>query len=125
MDDRISTHVAQDALYRVVSLYLGIEFFFWGISNFSVDYDFDTRFGLPSWIQIPIGVAETTAGIGLCFRRTNLMALLVLILVMAGAVFHHLNAGDGGYPTPAKYMLYFLLMAYFRRADFVAVGRPR
>ncbi|MDZ4701267.1 MAG: DoxX family protein [Rhodothermales bacterium] len=111
----IGSRAITDAIYRVVSIYLGIEFFFWGISNFSNDFDFDGRFGYPSWIQIPIGIAETAAGIGLMIPRANLASLIVLIAVMAGAVFSHLMAGDGGYPGPAKYLVYFLLMLYYRR----------
>ncbi|MEZ4703347.1 MAG: DoxX family protein [Rhodothermales bacterium] len=111
-----------DAIYRVVSLYLGIEFFFWGISNFTGDYAFDERFGYPSWIQIPIGIAETGAGIGLMLPRTNLASLVVLFVVMAGAVGTHLVAGDGGYPTPAKYLLYFGMMLYYRRDAFMRRG---
>ncbi len=103
-----------DAIYRVVSIYLGIEFFFFGISNFTTDFDFDGRFGYPSWIQIPIGIAEAAAGIGLMVPRTNLVSLVVLIAVMGGAVFSHLMAGDGGYPGPAKYLIYFILMLYHR-----------
>ncbi len=103
-----------DAIYRVVSLYLGIEFFFWGISNFANDYDFDGRFGYPGWAQYAIGVVETLAGIGLMWSRTNLVALLALAAVMGGAVVTHLVAGDGGYPTPAKYLAYFVLMLAYR-----------
>lgn len=104
----------KDALYHFASLYLGIDFIFWGLSNFTNDYDFDTRFGLPSWIQIPIGISETAAGFGLLHPRTNRAAVIVLAAVMAGAVCNHLAAQDGGYPTPLKYLIYFAIMLYYK-----------
>jgi hypothetical protein len=107
----------KDLLYQLVSIYLGIDFIFWGFSNFTTDYDFDTRFGHPEWSQIPIGIAETLAGFGLLHRRTNLVSVLVLAVVMAGAVFSHLNAQDGGYPSPLKYLIYFAIMLYYQRAE--------
>jgi hypothetical protein len=105
-------------LYKAVSIYLGVDFILAGLSNFSTDYDFDTRFGYPVWIQIPIGVAETLAGFGLLFRRTNIASVLLLAIVMAGAVFSHLKAQDGGYGTPLKYLLYFAIMLYYKRGEF-------
>src|SRR5262245_48240986 len=107
----------EELFYKAVSLYLGIDFILWGLSNFSTDFDFDTRFGYPVWIQIPIGVAETAAGFGLLFRRTNVVALLVLTTVMAGAVFSHLKARDGGYGGPLRYLLYFAIMLYYKRGE--------
>ena len=107
----------EELFYTGVSFYLGIEFVLAGLSNFSTDFDFDTRFGYPAWIQIPIGIAETTAGLGLCFRRTNIASLLVLAVVMAGAVFSHLRAQDGGYGTPLKYLLYFAIMLFYKRHE--------
>jgi hypothetical protein len=96
---------AKDLLYKFASIYLGIEFIFWGFSNFTTDYDFDTRFGHPQWSQIPIGIAETSAGFGMLYHRTNIVSVLVLAVVMAGAVFSHLKAHDGGYPMPLKYLV--------------------
>ncbi len=58
----ISEQRLKDIIYNLVSIYLGIDFILWGISNFTSDDDFDTRFGYPSWIQIPIGISETLAG---------------------------------------------------------------
>jgi hypothetical protein len=96
---------------------LGIDFIFWGISNFTTDYDFDRRFGHPEWSQIPIGIAETSAGFGMLYHRTNIISVLVLAVVMAGAVFSHLKAQDGGYSTPLKYLAYFLIMLYYKRGE--------
>ncbi|MGH7491732.1 MAG: DoxX family protein [bacterium] len=107
----------EELFYKGVSLYLGIDFILAGLSNFSTDYDFDTRFGYPAWIQIPIGIAETLAGFGLFFRRTNIASLLVLTVVMTGAMFSHLRAQDGGYGTPLKYLLYFAIMLFYKRGE--------
>lgn len=112
--ESVSEKQIKDILYTLVSIYLGIDFVVWGISNFTSDYDFDTRFGYPAWIQIPIGISETLAGFGLLHPRTNLAALLVLAVVMAGAVCSHLIARDGGYGTPLKYLLYFGVMLYYK-----------
>ncbi len=89
-------------IYKAVSIYLGIDFVLWGISNFTTDYDFDTRFGLPEWVHIPIGVSETLTGFGLLHRCTNIASLLVLSIVMTGAVYNHLKIQDGSYGTPLK-----------------------
>jgi hypothetical protein len=112
--ESVSEKQIKDILYNLASIYLGIDFILWGISNFTSDYDFDTRFGYPTWIQIPIGISETLAGLGLLHPRTNIAALLVLAAVMGGAVSSHLAAHDGGYGTPLKYLLYFIVMLYYK-----------
>ncbi|MGH7451069.1 MAG: hypothetical protein ACRENG_06980 [bacterium] len=96
---------------------MGIDFIFWGLSNFTTDYDFDTRFGHPEWSQIPIGVAETSTGFGMLYHRTNIVSVFVLAVVMVGAVFSHLKAQDGGYSTPLKYLIYFSIMLYYKREE--------
>ena len=50
-------------------------------------------------------------------RRTNIAAVLVLAVVMSGAVFSHLKAQDGGYGTPLKYLIYFVIMLYYKRGE--------
>ncbi|MDZ7363541.1 MAG: DoxX family protein [candidate division KSB1 bacterium] len=112
--ESINEQRLKDFIYQLVSIYFGIDFIVWGVSNFTSDYDFDTRFGYPAWIQIPIGISETLAGVGLLHPRTNLAALLILASVMAGAVYSHLSAQDGGYGTPLKYLLYFAAMLYYK-----------
>ncbi len=112
--ESISEQRLKDLIYQLVSIYFGIDFIIWGVSNFTSDYDFDTRFGYPAWIQIPIGISETLAGVGLLHARTNIAALLVLATVMAGAVYSHLTAHDNGYGTPLKYLLYFAAMLYYK-----------
>jgi len=112
--ESISEQRLKDLIYNLVSIYLGVDFIIWGVSNFTSDYDFDTRFGYPLWIQIPIGISETLAGVGLFHPRTNIVAALVLAAVMAGAVYNHLAAHDGGYGTPLKYLLYFAVMLYYK-----------
>ncbi|MCI0693155.1 hypothetical protein L0337_14265 [candidate division KSB1 bacterium] len=44
----------KDLLYKLVSIYLGIDFIFWGFSNFTTDYDFDTRTPLKYLIYFSI-----------------------------------------------------------------------
>lgn len=107
----------QDLIYKIISIYLAIDFVLWGFSNFTTDYDFDTRFGYPEWVYIPIGVAEILAGFGLLHARTNLASVIVLLIVMGGAVFSHVHANDGGYSTPLKYFIYFALMLYYKRGE--------
>lgn len=104
----------KELIYNLISIYFGIDFIIWGVSNFTNDYDFDTRFGYPSWIQIPIGISETLAGIGLLHPRANVAGLLILVAVMAGAVYSHLAARDSGYGTPLRYLLYFTAMLYYK-----------
>jgi uncharacterized membrane protein YphA (DoxX/SURF4 family) len=110
----LSEQRLKDIIYNLVSIYFGIDFIIWGVSNFTSDYDFDTRFGYPSWIQISIGISETLAGVGLLHPRTNIAGLLVLVVVMAGAVYSHFAAHDGGYGTPLRYLLYFAAMLYYK-----------
>ena len=104
----------KDVVYTLVSIYLGADFIVAGLSNFTSDFDFDTRFGYPAWIQIPIGISETLGGVGLLHPRTNLMGLAILTVVMSGAVYSHFAARDGGYATPLKYLIYFAVMLYYK-----------
>lgn len=50
--------------------------------------------GYPVWFFYIIGVTETAAGLALMWRRTRLFGALAVIVVMLGALFTLLRAGD-------------------------------
>ena len=54
------------------------------------------EWGYPAWFQYLIGVAETAAGVGFLMKRTRFHAAAAMIVVMLGAIFTVLRAGQTG-----------------------------
>ena len=50
--------------------------------------------GYPVWFFYLVGLTETAAGVALMRRRTRLYGALAVIVVMVGALFTQLRAGD-------------------------------
>ncbi len=50
--------------------------------------------GYPVWFFYLVGLTETAAGVALMRRRTRLYGALAVIVVMVGALFTLLRAGD-------------------------------
>lgn len=80
------------------------------------------HFGYAPWFMYAIGVLELGAGLALLFRRSAAPAALLLGVIMVGAAFSHLRAGDGVLlALPALVLLALLGMAAAaRRGDLVA-----
>lgn len=80
------------------------------------------HFGYALWFMYAIGVLELGAGLALLFRRSAAPAALLLGVVMVGAAFSHLRAGDGVLlALPALVLLVLLaLVGAARRGGLLA-----
>jgi putative oxidoreductase len=73
-------------------------------------------FGYPDWFRVLIGVAEAGGALALLAPRTAFYAAGALAVVMAGAVFTHLRAGEVPQAAAPLVLLGLLaLVGYARR----------
>jgi putative oxidoreductase len=74
------------------------------------------RWGYPSWFRLFIGAAELAGAVGLLIPKLRALAASGLALVMAGAVYTHIRAGEGAETVmPAVLFALTALLAYARR----------
>ncbi|WP_420448388.1 DoxX family protein [Candidatus Palauibacter sp.] len=66
--------------------------------------------GYPAWFQYLIGVVEVLAGVGFLRRPTRFLAAVVVIPIMAGAIYTLVRAGAAG---PAAVPAVALILALF------------
>ena len=81
-------------------------------------------FGLPASLAVFIGLCEVAGGIGLLIPRLAAWAAAGLTIIMAGAVYNHV---DSGIPSPAPAaVLGVLCIVLFalRRSRAVLIGAP-
>ncbi|MXW68176.1 MAG: DoxX family protein [Gemmatimonadales bacterium] len=68
--------------------------------------------GYPAWFQYLIGVVEVLAGVGFLRRPTRFLAAVVVVPIMAGAVYTLVTAGTAAQaPIPAVALLLALFVA--------------
>lgn len=87
----------------ILAVVMGFAFIGWGISCFAVPMfkeNFE-NFGYGRLFRYLIGFTEIVGGIGLLMPKFRLMASGVLLLIMAGAVYSHVRAGDQQYLSAA------------------------
>jgi uncharacterized membrane protein YphA (DoxX/SURF4 family) len=73
-------------------------------------------FGYPDWFRALIGVVEVGGALALLLPRTAFYAAGALVVVMAGAVFTHLRAGEVPQAAVPLVLLGLLaLVCYARR----------
>ena len=84
-------------LTTVVSIVLGLLFLFQGVTKLGgMMVEQFGEWGYPAWFQYLIGVAETAGGVGLLLKKTRFHAAAAMIVVMLGAIFTLLRAGQMG-----------------------------
>ena len=84
-------------LTTVVSIVLALLFLFQGVTKLAgMMVEQFGAWGYPAWFQYLIGVAETAAGVGLLIRKTRFHSAAAVIVVMLGAIFTLLRAGQMG-----------------------------
>lgn len=66
--------------------------------------------GYPAWFQYLIGVVEALAGVGFLLGRTRFVAAVVVIPIMAGAIYTLVRAGAA--PQAAVPAITLLLAAF-------------
>lgn len=64
-----------------------------GMKLFGMMVDQFAMWGYPAWFQYLIGAVEAVAGVGFLRRSTRFAAAVVVIPIMAGAIFTLLRAG--------------------------------
>jgi putative oxidoreductase len=90
-------------IVRIIQLLLMAVYFMTGFSKLSGDpmqaEVFTDIYGYGAWFMYVVGVLEVIAALGLLigFWKKNLVlfASALIIVIMAGAVFTHLQAGQG------------------------------
>lgn len=91
----MSTRDVPEQVIPTVSVLLALVFLMTGTMKLIGGWwDRFEVWGYPVWFFYFIGVAETAAGLALMRRRTRLYGAVAVIVVMAGALFTLLRAGD-------------------------------
>jgi uncharacterized membrane protein YphA (DoxX/SURF4 family) len=76
------------------------------------------RWGYPSWFRLFVGAAELAGAVGLLLPRLRVLAASGLAVVMGGAVYTHIRAGEGPETVmPAVLLALLALLAYARRGE--------
>lgn len=82
------------------------------------------HFGYAPWFMYAIGILELGGGLALPFRRSAAPAALLLGVVMVGAAFSHLRAGDGVFlALPALAFLALLAVVGVARRGDLSMAR--
>lgn len=78
----------------VVSILLALLFLLNGVTKlFGMMVDQFVMWGYAAWFQYLIGAVEAVAGVGFLRRRTRFAAAVLVIPIMAGAIFTLVRAG--------------------------------
>lgn len=84
-------------LTTVVSIVLALLFLATGVMKLAgMMVEQFGAWGYPAWFQYLIGVAETAAGVGFLVKKTRFHAATAMIVVMLGAIFTVVRAGEMG-----------------------------
>ncbi|MYA32398.1 MAG: DoxX family protein [Gemmatimonadales bacterium] len=98
---------------NVVSILLALLFLLNGgmkIAGMMVDQF--AVWGYPAWFQYLIGVAEALAGVGFLRRPTRFLAAVIVVPIMAGAIYTLVRAGTAPQAAmPAVALLLGLFVA--------------
>ncbi len=101
-------------LTTAVSIVLALLFLFQGVTKLAgMMVEQFGAWGYPAWFQYLIGVAETAGGVGLLMKKTRFHAATAMIVVMLGAVFTLVRAGQMG--QAAVPLIVLLLLASLAR----------
>lgn len=74
-----------------------------------------SEWGYPAWFATLIGVAEVAGAIGLLIPKLMRLAVVGLTLIMIGAAYTHISAGEGAAVLRPLIFLVFLWLAFFLR----------
>ena len=73
--------------------------------------------GYPAWFAMFIGVAEAAGAVGLLIPKLTRLAILGLTIVMIGAAYTHVAAGEGlAVLRPIIFTIFLWLVWFFRGA---------
>jgi len=74
------------------------------------------NWGYSMWFMKLIGVLEVLGGIGLLVPKTTRLAVYGLTLIMLGAIYTHINAGEGmQFIRPAAFLVLLWVLWWLRR----------
>ena len=83
------------------------------------------KWGYPAWFATFIGLAEAAGAIGLLIPRLTRLAIIGLTLVMFGAAYTHLAAGEGlQVMRPIIFLVLLGLTWFFRSQGTESVVQP-
>lgn len=84
------------------------------------------KWGYPAWFAIFIGVAEVAGAIGLLIPKLTRLAILGLTLVMIGAAYTHVAAGEGlAVFRPIVFTVFLWLVWFLRGSSSAAESAPQ
>ncbi len=82
-------------LTTVISIVLALLFLATGVMKLAgMMVEQFGAWGYPAWFQYLIGVAETAAGVCFLMKKTRFHAATAMIVVMLGAIFTVVRAGE-------------------------------
>lgn len=82
-------------IVTAVSIMLGLIFLLAGVTKlFGTMVDQFIMWGYSAWFQYLIGAVEAVAGVGFLLGRTRFAAAVLVVPIMAGAIFTVVRAGD-------------------------------
>ncbi len=115
----MATNRVQKIALWIVTIVLAVAFLLFGtlklIGAEPLAGEF-TKWGYPVWFRLLIGVAEVGGAVLLLLPRTVALSAAGLGVLMVGAVFTHLKAGEGPQAVPAFVLLVLLaIIGYGRR----------
>ena len=95
IESRVSPRDVPEQVIPTVSVLLALVFLMTGtiklVGGWSDRFE---MWGYPVWFFYLVGVTETAAGVALMRRRTRLYGALAIVVVMLGALFTLVWAGD-------------------------------
>lgn len=97
--------------HYMLSLSLMIPMFYhgcWNVSPMGAEW-WGEVFSTYSWLRFPAGIIEILTGIGLFIPQIRQISSIIIVILMAGAVYFHIEAGysfkNNGFETPLSYMM--------------------
>ena len=123
----MATNRVQKIALWIVTIILAVAFLLFGILKLigaePLAGEF-TKWGYPAWFRLLIGVAEIGGAVLLLLPRTVALSAAGLCVLMVGAVFTHLKAGEGPQTVPAFVLLVLLAIISYARRPRGRVSTP-
>ena len=115
-----------DYVFHLLAFILALLFFATGgtkLVDFPSHVASFAKWGYPAWFMYVIGSVEVISGLLLIFPFTRYYGATLIVIVMIGAIFTHIQAGEWSFVGVSVLILLFTLIISIRRT-FQINGRP-
>lgn len=115
-----------DYVFHLLAFVLALLFFATGgtkLIDFSSHVASFAQWGYPAWFMYLIGGIEVISALFLIFPLTRYYGATLIVFVMIGAIFTHIQAGEWSFVGVSVLILLFALLISIRRT-FEINGRP-